>query len=354
MILKEKTKRRLRIVIASTFVICLGPAFERVRTVSGASNMDAFAGRDIVCAIELDDKLYGYQTGFNYEIVEEFARENRCGVKIITSSGNTNYIDSLKQGKVDIVIREYSDSTAANDDIMLSRIIGENTVWALPGNNACGLRQVNSWICHYTGTEDFEKLKNRFNRTSDPYRRAQKGLKTKALSPYDSLIKKYSATLGWDWRMLAAVIYQESKFSMNMKSPRGATGLMQVMPQTGRYYGVDNLTDPEQNIKAGVAHLKRLQDMMRRSGIEGSELVNFTLAAYNAGEGRIADCRSLAQAKNADSSRWDEVVKLIPLMREDAILEEESVKLGKFKGYETIEYVDNIMSVYQAFSSICN
>ena len=54
-----------------------------------------------------------------------------------------------------------------------------------------------------------------------------------------------------------------------------------------------------------------------------------------------------------DSGNWNEIVKIIPLMREDAILEEESVKLGKFQGYETIAYVDNIMNLYNAFCTIC-
>jgi hypothetical protein len=54
-----------------------------------------------------------------------------------------------------------------------------------------------------------------------------------------------------------------------------------------------------------------------------------------------------------DSGNWNEIVKIIPLMREDTILEEESVKLGKFQGYETIAYVENIMNLYNAFCTIC-
>ena len=75
------------------------------------------------------------------------------------------------------------------------------------------------------------------------YKRAAKGVTSDRVSPYDELIKKYAKELGWDWRMLAAVVYQESKFSINSVSHRGAVGLMQVMPQTGLYYGVEDLTD---------------------------------------------------------------------------------------------------------------
>ena len=83
------------------------------------------------------------------------------------------------------------------------------------------------------------------------------------------------------------------------------------------------------------------------------ERINFTLAAYNAGEGRIRDCRNLAKARNLNENEWSNIVKVIPLMREDSILEDENVKLGKFKGVETITYIDNITKLYDAICQIC-
>ena len=128
---------------------------------------------------------------------------------------------------------------------------------------------------------------------------------------------------------------------------------MQVMPSTAKHYEVENLLDPEQNIIAGTSHLKRLQNMFKKDGLEGEELIKFTLAAYNAGEGRIMDCRNLAASKEYDNMVWDETVKIIPLMRDDSILEDSSVKLGKFQGHETIAYVDQVFSHYNAFCQIC-
>ena len=153
--------------------------------------------------------------------------------------------------------------------------------------------------------------------------------------------------------MLAAVIYQESKFSINSRSHRGAQGLMQVMPATGRKYGIEDLTDPESNLIAGTSHLKRLQNMFVGKGFSQEEIVRFTLAAYNAGEGRIMDCRNLAADQNLKNMIRSETVQVITMMREDSILENEVVKLGKFKGHETIAYVDQILSHYEAFCQIC-
>ena len=81
--------------------------------------------------------------------------------------------------------------------------------------------------------------------------------------------------------------------------------------------------------------------------------VEFTLAAYNAGEGRIIDCRNLAGSLGMDNTNWDNIVAVIPMMREDSILENEAVKLGKFKGHETIAYVDQVFSHFGAFCQIC-
>ena len=104
---------------------------------------------------------------------------------------------------------------------------------------------------------------------------------------------------------------------------------------------------------AGTRHLKKLQGIFSKYELSQEELIKFTLAAYNAGEGRIIDCRNLAESKGYDNNRWDEIVKIIPLMREDSILEDESVKLGKFQGHETIDYVESVMSHYQAICQIC-
>lgn len=93
--------------------------------------------------------------------------------------------------------------------------------------------------------------------------------------------------------------------------------------------------------------------MFKKAGLEGEELIKFTLAAYNAGEGRIIDCRNLAASMELDNNNWDEIVKVIPMMREDSILENEAVKLGKFQGHETIAYVDQVFSHYAAFCQIC-
>ena len=349
-----KKARRLRNVVISFAIICLTPLCEKGRMLSGAHSVNTFAGKELICAIDLGNDMYsrhGLETGLNYELMSRFAQDNHCNVKIIAAGRKDNYIDSLRQGKVDIVISHDKDSFACETFDIL-RTLDSCSVWAINGNGAQA-RQFNRWISHISGTEEFARLKDKYSKTYNPHKRAEWGVNTRTLSPYDSMIRKYAAELGWDWRMLASVIYQESRFSIGSSSFRGAQGLMQVMPSTAKYYNVENLLDPEQNLIAGTSHLKRLQNIFKKDGLSGEELIKFTLAAYNAGEGRIMDCRNLAESRGVDNKVWDETIKIIPLMREDSILEDEAVKLGKFQGRETIAYIDQIFSHYSAFCSIC-
>ena len=355
-VISGKTERRLRNVLIITAIICLTPLCERGRMLSGAHSANAFAGQDITCVIDLGDEMYaghGLETGMNYELLNRFAQDNRCGISIRTSGKDENYIDSLKQGKVDIVIVHAHDIMEDKDSVEISRMMNSCSAWVVSKEAEAELRQINLWISYIAESAEYQSIAKRFSTYGNPLKKAESGAVSKVISPYDSLIRKYAAEIGWDWRMLAAVVYQESRFSINSRSFRGAQGLMQVMPSTAEYYGIDDLLNPEKNLKAGTMHLKRLQRMFEKEDLDEMELVKFTLAAYNAGEGRIADCKRFAESRAADSSKWDSIVSLIPQMREDSILEEESVKLGKFQGHETIAYVENIMNLYEAFCTIC-
>lgn len=313
----------------------------------------AFAGEELICAIDLGDDMYGahgLKTGFNYELLDKFAHDNSCNVKVVTSRKGEDYLDSLRKGKIDMLIT--ASDNIADSDINNIREFDEHAVWAINSTDINKGRSIDLWLSHIRSSHEYEELKDKYYKSYNPHKRAEKGVRASRVSPYDDLFREYAKELGWDWRMLAAVVYQESKFSINSVSHRGATGLMQVMPKTGQYYGVQDLTNPEQNLIAGTNHLKRLQNLYKGSGMSEENLIKFTLAAYNAGEGRIKDCRNFAASKGEDRNDWDTIVGLIPLMREDSILENESVKLGKFKGYETIAYVDNVMSLYNSICSI--
>lgn len=352
--ISKKQRRLLKFAIISVLLMVARPLHDSGRTQSESMvDMFHFSGKTVVCGIDLGDDMrggHGLETGFAYEVMKDFARDNNCSIKIVTSDKGSNYTDSLRLGVLDMLIIHHED---ADDDILLSNNIIDCSAVAVRGGKDGHIREINEWLAEYTVSEEYNQHKDQFFRLFNPIKRAEKGITTQTVSPYDDLIKEYAKNLGWDWRMLAAVVYQESKFSIGSRSHRGASGLMQVMPQTGAFYEVNDLIDPEQNLIAGTSHLKRLQNLYSSCDMSDEERIRFTLAAYNAGEGRIKDCRSLARAKKLNENVWGNIVDIIPVMREDSILTDENVKLGKFKGVETITYVDNIMELYNAICQIC-
>lgn len=359
--MRENVKKDLRYILAFVAAILLSTIGEQGRllngTMIGSDGIKCFEGMELTCVIDLGSDMrgsHGHETGFSYEVLNHFAQDNGCRVKIITAADKgESYIDSLKQGAIDLLITHHEDTLWSNKDIIASDRINGCSVWVMNDNSSSLVQQINLWMHYFTESKTYRSLQSRFFINYDPIKRANKGVITTRVSPYDDLLKKYAAELGWDWRMLAAVAYQESKFSINAKSHRGAVGIMQVMPNTGKYYGIEDLSSPENNLMAGTRHLERIQKIFSNRGIKGEELVKFTLAAYNAGAGRIKDCQSLAEKHDYDASMWEEVTKVIPMMRENSILDEECVKLGKFQGFETIAYVDNVMTIYNAICTIC-
>ncbi|MEG3638592.1 lytic transglycosylase domain-containing protein [Magnetococcus sp. PR-3] len=97
---------------------------------------------------------------------------------------------------------------------------------------------------------------------------------------FESTIRNMAKRYGLDAGLVKAVIRAESDFDPNVVSHKGAVGLMQLMPQTARMYGVSDRTDPQENIQAGSRHLRYLMRKYKNN-------IKLTLAAYNAGEGAV-------------------------------------------------------------------
>ena len=156
-----KTERRLRNVLIAFTIICLTPLCERGRMLNGAHTTDAFAGQDITCVIYLGDEMYaghGLETGMNYELLGRFAEDNRCNIRILTPSKGEDYIDSLKQGKVDIVIAHAHDLNEDRDSVEVSRMMNSCSEWMVSKDSDARLRQINLWISHMTGSPEYRDI----------------------------------------------------------------------------------------------------------------------------------------------------------------------------------------------------
>jgi membrane-bound lytic murein transglycosylase F len=183
------------------------------------------------------------------------------------------------------------------------------------------------------------------------------------LESYGSTIKTYADRYGLDWKLVLAVMKQESGFSPDAESEKGARGLMQMMPFTseevGRILEIEDMAHPMNNIKGGVYYLARLYNLFE--GVEEADRIRLTLAAYNAGAGRVFDAQDLAAYFAEDPRKWQAVRDALPLLSKRYytlhrnVWSEERPRAGWFgDSRQTITYVDRVMENYERYQDVLN
>ena len=297
----------------------------------------------------LADTSKALVVGYNYELLRRYAAENGQTAEILLTGRDLSYLDSLRAGSVDIVVVPFADSVAV-DSVLVSAPLDSLSLWLMRHDEHDAMREANGWIAAWHASPDYPAVRSAF---LDRFSAFKSGPRPQ-ISPYDSLIRAHADSLGWDWHLLAAVIYQESRFHIEAVSPRGAAGLMQMMPRTAERYGVTDPLDPEMNIAAGAQMLGNLIQRYYPVGDNMTERYKYALAAYNAGIGRIDDCIAMARHLGVDTGYWINVVnRVLPVMaQEDLVALAGVTRFGPFKGAETTFYVDNAIAVYNRFCKI--
>ncbi len=187
--------------------------------------------------------------------------------------------------------------------------------------------------------------------------RESKGLPTleqieagrEGISKYDPLMRQIGSTQGVDWRWIAAIAYQESRFSPTAQSSRGAMGLMQIRGQVARTFGYapEQMTDPHDNILVGVLLLKRIESMLRFGpDTPQHDRMKILLACYNGGIGHVMDARRLAAKHGVNHNSWEALREYVLTKGSDRWVDDEAVRCGAFSGRETVAFVDNVMKQY--------
>ncbi|VGM95147.1 Membrane-bound lytic murein transglycosylase F precursor [uncultured Avibacterium sp.] len=157
------------------------------------------------------------------------------------------------------------------------------------------------------------------------------------LPKYAALFDKYKGDL--DWRLLAAIAYQESHWNPEATSPTGVRGMMMLTKATAERMKINNRLDAEQSIKAGAEYLHLLLAQMPNT-IRQEDRIWFALCAYNMGLGHLLDVRRLTKSLGGDPDNWLDVKKNLPLLAEKRYYT--NLKYGYARGYEAFQYVENI------------
>ena len=338
--LKRVTKKFLKYLLPTLLVLCVIPFSDRGRH-SGEPE-DIFPEGKIRFALKLDEKLAdGYLTGFCYEMAGLLATHLKDTAEIFLADGV--YLDSLMTGNIDILALTEASLTDSKE-FMAFPLGDTKAVWLIRSDKR-KQKEIIRWLNSFKGTDEYSKVIARFFHGYNPYR---KGIRKDPdiISPYDDLIKGNARRIGWDWRMFAALVWSESRFRIQAQSSRGALGLMQMMPKTADRYEIENLLDPKENIEAGAAYIERLQGKFKDIAADDDELVKFTLAAYNAGEGKIQDVVQLARSLGIDHGHWESVHSIGADAIQGSAPNPKQLKLIR---NETTAYVKAVLNQYDVF-----
>jgi membrane-bound lytic murein transglycosylase F len=249
-----------------------------------------------------------------------------------------------------------NNSIYQNLDIMTPLSDVQNIAWAVKKDNHSLLDEVNSWLREFKKTPQASMIFDKYYKNPRGVKLAQKQQINKhgrQLTPYDNLIKRYSKQLGWDWRLLAALIYEESHFQPTIVSWDGALGLMQLSASTARKYGINAHSTVAKQLSAGTRYLKNLSSIFTKHVKDKEDRSKFVLASYNIGLSHVIDARSLAQKYNHNPGKWSDNVEVYLRNKSKPEFYNDSVvKSGYARGDRTCDYVDRIYDRYRSYLNI--
>ncbi|MFO7934579.1 MAG: transporter substrate-binding domain-containing protein [Bacteroidales bacterium] len=234
----------------------------------------------------------------------------------------------------------------------------QHVAWAVREGADSLKAEIDHWLYQFRKSRSYALMYNKYFRnqhSSNIFNSDYYVLSSGKISRYDEIIRQESERIGWDWRIVASMIYQESRFNPSAESWAGAFGLMQLMPGTAKNYGVTKTSSPEAHIRAGISFIKWLDDRFRDVITDEDERIKFILASYNIGYGHIQDARRLAERYGSDPNVWHgSVEEWLMKKAEPRYYNDQVVKYGYARGIETYNYVRQVIDRYEHYKNIVN
>lgn len=163
------------------------------------------------------------------------------------------------------------------------------------------------------------------------------------LPQFQTIFQKAAAEYGVDWRLIAAMGYQESHWDPNAISPTGVRGIMMLTLKTAQDMGITNRLDPKNSIYGGTKYFKKTKDRIDKS-IPEPDRTWLAMAAYNVGYYHVQDAMELAQKLDKNPNRWIDIKTVLPLLAKRKWYKQ--TRYGFARGWEPVRYVENIRSYY--------
>jgi membrane-bound lytic murein transglycosylase F len=280
------------------------------------------------------------------------------------SNKTLQLIDSVSKGLIDFTVADENIARVEahlrpNLDIQTPISDQQDIAWALRISDTLLADTLNRWLTAFMKTDDFYTIYTKYFKARSLHALRVKSDYSSAgagkISSFDPLIKKYASLLGWDWRLLAALIYTESQFDDQAEAWTGACGLMQLIPETAVGLGLDThqFCNPEENIKAGTTLLSQLERTWLDKIPDTEERIKFVLASFNAGTGHVLDARALANKYGKQVDLWEHHVDTFLLLKSQPKFYNDPIcKYGYCRGKEPVAYVQHVLEHYRHYQNL--
>jgi membrane-bound lytic murein transglycosylase F len=241
------------------------------------------------------------------------------------------------------------------ENIVVRPVVGEEEyiTWAVRKTSTNLHAVLNVWLEEQKDTPLINNLYRRYFVDRRGYRARQVDeyltSETGRLSSFDALFETNAREIGWDWRLLASMAFQESRFDPRARSWAGAQGLLQLMPPTAREFGVTNVYDPGQNVQGAVRFIQWLEDYWEDIIADETERRKFVLASYNTGHGHVQDARRLAEKYGDNPDIWEDTAYWLLQKSRREVYEDPVVRFGYARGLEPVTYVAKILDRYDHY-----
>jgi membrane-bound lytic murein transglycosylase F len=272
--------------------------------------------------------------------------------------GTEKLMEMVANGEIDYTVADenvaqLNKAFYPNLDVKTPLSFTQHVAWACRKNSPQLLNAFNQWLGDFSRTEEFAVIHMKYFKARTQHRERvmseYSSLGGNKISPFDQVIKAEAKRLHWDWKLLAALIYQESKFDPRAEAWTGARGLMQLIPETAQRFGADSIFDPEANIHAGVSYLSTIEDYWAQGITDTIQRIPFVLAAYNVGLGHLLDAVRLCVKYGQNPHDWEAVSQYLELKSQPKYYQDEVVRHGYCRGKEPCEYVKQVMALWEHY-----
>ncbi len=289
------------------------------------------------------------EIGANINIVED------------TIYGVEQLIERVAEGEINYTVCDenvarLNKTYYPNLDVSLKISLPQNIAWGVRIGSTEWKNYLDKWITRFKKTRRFKQIYYRYFESPRVAARMESdyhSISGGKISGYDNMIKQVAGEFNWDWRLISAIIYQESRFNPDAGSWAGAVGLMQLMPATARSLGVENYKNPKQNVKGGILLLNWLNNQFVESIPDSTERIKFVLASYNIGLGHVKDAQRLAKKYGKNSLVWENNVDFFLRNKSaEKYYKDPVVRWGYCRGKEAYEYVNKILTNYHHYLNV--